>query len=1783
MQEEQKHKEKQTSSSQAEEKVDGESKAVQLKDNRPLSAAQKVIQKVGSKQTKKSTNKTGLPDKLKSGIENLSGHSLDDVKVHYNSSKPKSLNAHAYAKGNEIHLAPGQEKHLPHEAWHVVQQKQGRVKATKQLKGKVALNDDKGLEKEADTMGAKAMQMKSYDAPLQTKHVNSTITQLVAGTDTEISWTSKPYEWKIGTQPKQKTTAGYKMTAFINPGEIPHGQKSDLNSSQNDMMEAIKKRLKPTGAQWKTIGNKLVKGHLLNDHLGGPASDKNLFPISKGANGDHLYYVENKAKTLLRNSKGVYYDLVVKGDRDWTNNINSFETTVGEWDHTKSADSGNAKNIEKRVVHSDLSDLLAKDKVVKGAGDTTPVAKHKDEGPKKLVKPASSKSSFKGSKYELILFPSTGGGHPVLYPWKPGANTAAVTNKTELELSSSFTVDEITYTASTKKGTMKGTVFKKGKHLKKDVITVGITPNAKVDYGGNFDKAKIESSYKKLSPVEFDNVEIEHDGLHGEGKLTTKIPLIAGEIDVKLDGEEVSLEKTFTNDNIHLPKPFSIEEAKLTLAANEEALSAEGSVKFGIDKVGKGKLTAKNVAGDKELSFTGFFDFTSSVFDKARVTLNYTAGQLTGEGDLEIGPGKLHGLKEATAKMIYSAPNFDFTGSATPSIPGLSADLEASYGQGVFKIQGTGKYKNSLLDGSLTVGFTNAKVNNGKASKDLSGEFSAYGGGKLELNLPGNIKGEIDGSISPEGEVEGQGALTVSSGIIPGLSSAKLEATYKNKNLKLVGTAKPNIPGITTTLRVSYDKGVMTFEGAGAYDSGMLSGDLTLGFTNRAVNQKGEPIGSPGDHVIPFGKGLLTIHLGKNLKATAMARLLQNGQVEMEGKIGISEPVNFFEKKRLEKLLINKELKLPIAGVTFANNEIGLFAFVGVKSNFFAEIGPGAVNQLHATVKYNPSVPEQTKLSGKVEAQVPASAGLSLTIPAGIRAALEVLGYKMFGVEGRLDLNGLLKAAAHGKFSADLAWSQETGLEFNTNTEVKANADMDFNIKAILSLWAGGYQTEWAYTLGEKKLSPAFEFKENFPIHYKERQPFNLSASDLSVQSEGMSEDIKDVGKSAGKEAFAPANIKKEIKPPGTEPVVQTEDTGGVQELKIYLGTTATKPHTVPWSNGAPEGSEVHPEISKLFKVSKISFDKDKGGIITGVAFDGVEPLKTVENVEIKITSVQGMGIAGLIEARSVISAFSDKIIFQSEAVKKLMGPIDLKAADFGAEGLNVIGDFVTQVPVLKDVPVDFAIKDDDMSLSAEFSPDEINAPKQLKPKRSTVKILANKEKVELSGEVVLPDTLLGTGFLRASLGSEDGIKLAGEFYPSKGFFKGGKTTLTYQNGTFHANWTADMESFGLKSGKLDMLISKSNYKIGGDFEFKDVPGLSKGKVHAEFVWKGGLKYDMVASGTAIATILGHAINLEAKRQHGAWLMSAEKKFEGDWYSGNLKVGYTTLVVDENGEPGTTPAEEGSFFGGGELNLALTDWLEVTGGAKILPNGEPEIKGGIRLASAKTFFAAREYKHPPFNYPNYTVPLPLMGWGLELKIGGGGDFNAKVGPGELQELSANTVINLGDKRKSKVDGTARLALPAKLNLRIFGNAKIGTSAYVASVHGGIEVGGGLSVNLPNSVEVTLGYHGTKGFEMDGLVDAAAKAKLIADIKAILEVYVALYGTTKWDKDLLAKEFGSGFEMGLKFPIKYDSEKGLDLSTNSLEAKKPDINLADLFTKAAKDSFRESDAEKEKTD
>ena len=124
--------------------------------------------------TASSSNHTGLPDQMKENFEAMGGFDLSDVRVHYSSREPEKIGALAYAQGNQIYLGPGQQKHLGHEAWHVVQQKQGRVRPTIEMQGK-AVNNDMNLENEANLMKNRALQSRenSVSTALQTESATS--------------------------------------------------------------------------------------------------------------------------------------------------------------------------------------------------------------------------------------------------------------------------------------------------------------------------------------------------------------------------------------------------------------------------------------------------------------------------------------------------------------------------------------------------------------------------------------------------------------------------------------------------------------------------------------------------------------------------------------------------------------------------------------------------------------------------------------------------------------------------------------------------------------------------------------------------------------------------------------------------------------------------------------------------------------------------------------------------------------------------------------------------------------------------------------------------------------------------------------------------------------------------------------------------------------------------------------------------------------------------------------------------------------------------------------------------------------------------------------------------------------------------------------------------------------------------------------------------------------------------------------------------------------------------
>ncbi len=221
--------------------------------------------------TQKNENKTGLPDDLKLGMESLSGVSMDDVKVHLNSKKPEALHAHAFAQGTDIHVGPGQEKHLPHEAWHVVQQKQGRVKATVKVNGDVPVNDSQSLEQEATYMGQKALNNTAKDS-------KDSLNQTSIQTPTAQLWGFPTWKGvkKYYDDEKGYKKEGDKIVDNKHEGGFLKGAVGGALGTVGGVLGGI------GGGLWGAGKSLFGKGDVKKDKDGKDVLDENGEPVRKG-------------------------------------------------------------------------------------------------------------------------------------------------------------------------------------------------------------------------------------------------------------------------------------------------------------------------------------------------------------------------------------------------------------------------------------------------------------------------------------------------------------------------------------------------------------------------------------------------------------------------------------------------------------------------------------------------------------------------------------------------------------------------------------------------------------------------------------------------------------------------------------------------------------------------------------------------------------------------------------------------------------------------------------------------------------------------------------------------------------------------------------------------------------------------------------------------------------------------------------------------------------------------------------------------------------------------------------------------------------------------------------------------------------------------------------------------------------------------------------------------------------------------------------------------------------
>ncbi|QTE46214.1 MULTISPECIES: DUF4157 domain-containing protein [Mucilaginibacter] len=613
-------------------------------------------------------------------------------------------------------------------------------------------------------------------------------------------------------------------------------------------------------------------------------------------------------------------------------------------------------------------------------------------------------------------------------------------------------IDSVTYDPQTDimqqggAGSITVTMFKTSKTADKITESFTLNPIPGV-YGGYVSRQdildKLRPQVKALSPVQLSEAGFSDDGeLEAKGKVHTTIPLIDNaDIDIIINSNGLSIRKVFDGGEIKLPPPFKITDTSLGITLGDSGLTVDGNMNFEIKKLGKGEVHAK--AGTSgAFALGGSFDFDSKTFNPARITVDYvkpgdggSGGGLSATGEIGIGPNKIKGIKSAHINITYANNEFTATGTAEPDIKGVkSAEIHVSY-----------------ANETLVIG----------------GSFV------LDENMPGIQSGS--------------GSVEVTRGP---------DEIY---HVKASGKAIPKIPKINTELSISYDDGALTIEGKASYAADRVSGEVTVGATNRAIAADGTPSGPAGDKFTAYGSGKLTLKVTDWLQASASVRVTPAGEIEVVGRLDLPSAVDVFPKKSINKELFKvPTIQIPIFAIPLGPKSIGIVATIDGGLDFDAAVGPGQLKDVFGQIEFNPSHPENTRISGGAKFVIPAHAGLKLKAALGIGLSIGPAS-----VTGGIQIVGGLGLEGEASAAADLAWSPTTGFEFNALGEIEVHPKFTFDvnafIKAELDLLVTDISKEWTKNLASFSYGPDLQVKVSLPIHYKDGEPFDVKTDDIKV------------------------------------------------------------------------------------------------------------------------------------------------------------------------------------------------------------------------------------------------------------------------------------------------------------------------------------------------------------------------------------------------------------------------------------------------------------------------------------------------------------------------------------------------------------------------------------------------------------------------------------------------------------------------------------------------------------
>ena len=244
----------------------------------------------------------------------------------------------------------------------------------------------------------------------------------------------------------------------------------------------------------------------------------------------------------------------------------------------------------------------------------------------------------------------------------------------------------------------------------------------------------------------------------------------------------------------------------------------------------------------------------------------------------------------------------------------------------------------------------------------------------------------------------------------------------------------------------------------------------------------------------------MSIQICPWLKGTVTIFLVPDGHVKVSGEVALPSDIDLLPEKKYENTLLSIGIDIPIVGVSFAGQRIGIFATIGGSLKFDAGIGPLKLRGLHLGIDYDPQDEDATHVYGGGEIACPAHAGLRMEVHGGLGAGIPVVSATA-GVEigGELGLKGEAKAGV------DVDWSRQKGLDLKAEGSITVQPTFKFDVSAYVKveadLWVTTinlYENHW--NLASFEYGSGMEFGITFPVHYTEAEGMNLALEQIQVK-----------------------------------------------------------------------------------------------------------------------------------------------------------------------------------------------------------------------------------------------------------------------------------------------------------------------------------------------------------------------------------------------------------------------------------------------------------------------------------------------------------------------------------------------------------------------------------------------------------------------------------------------------------------------------------------------------------